>query len=153
MVTHQNKNQYDNRPAVTLGETIRNAREHRHMSARRLSADVHMHPSYIARLEAGTLKHPSPENLYRISTHLGLNYADLCALAGYEVPGLPALPAYLRVKYDMTDEDARRLTEYFELLKAQHGIVEKAHRHAEPQEFELTKEMKHMQDKGGILQA
>ncbi len=153
MATRQNKNQHDDRPAVTLGETIRKARELGDMSARRLSADVHMHPSYIARLEAGTLKHPSPENLYRIATHLDLNYADLCALAGYEVPGLPALPAYLRVKYDMTDEDVRRLTEYFELLKAQHGIVEKKHSHAEQQDFELTEEMKHIQDEGGIFQA
>ena len=112
-------------PVVTLGEYIREAREKRNMSARRLSEELHMHYSYISRIEAGKFKQPSPEKLQRIAEHLELNYGDLCALAGYQAPSLPDFLPYLRAKYDMNDTDARRLSEYFELLRTQHGITKR----------------------------
>ena len=125
MKQFENKHRLNDIVSVTLGAYIRQAREKHNISARRLSADLHMHPSYISRVEAGNFKQPSPEKLQRIAERLGLDYSNLCALAGYQVPGLPGLPAYLRLKYDMSDEDARRISEYFELLRRQHGIVEK----------------------------
>jgi len=84
-----------------------------------------MHPSYISRVEAEVFRQPSPEKLQRIAEYLELNYDDLCALAGYQAPGLPDFLPYLRAKYDMNDEDARRLSEYFELLRTQHGITKR----------------------------
>jgi len=119
-----NKNDNSATP-VTLGEYIREARENRNISARRLSAELHMHQSYISRVEAGVFRQPSPEKLQRIAEYLELDYDDLCALAGYQAPGLPDFLPYLRAKYDMNDNDARRLSEYFELLRAQHGITKR----------------------------
>ncbi len=112
--------------AVTLGEYIREARENRNISARRLSEELHMHHSYISRVEAGKFKQPSPEKLQRIAEHLELDYGDLCALAGYQAPGLPDFLPYLRAKYNMNDDDARRLGEYFEFLRDQHGITKRS---------------------------
>ena len=120
----ENTNDTNSAP-VTLGACIRGAREKRHLSARRLSAELHMPQSYISRIEAGDFKQPSPEKLRRIAEYLELDYDDLCALAGYQAPGLPGFLPYLRTKYDMNDEDARHLSEYFERLRRQHGIVEK----------------------------
>jgi transcriptional regulator with XRE-family HTH domain len=125
MKQSENKN-YPRATPVTLGEYIRQVREGREMSARKLSEELHMHPSYISRVEAGNLKQPSPEKLQRIAEHLGLDYDDLCALAGYQAPGLPDFLPYLRAKYDMNDDDARRLGEYFEFLRNQHGITKRS---------------------------
>ena len=110
---------------LTLGEYIRQARENHNISARRLSEELHMHHSYISRVEAGKFKQPSPEKLQRIAENLELDYDGLCALAGYQAPGLPDFLPYLRAKYDMNDEDARRLGEYFEFLRNQHGITKR----------------------------
>jgi transcriptional regulator with XRE-family HTH domain len=130
---------------VTLGEYIRQEREKRNMSARRLSQALGMHESYISRVEDGRFKKPSPEKLSRIAKFFNLNYSTLCALAGYRIPGLPGFPGYLRLKYDMSDEDVGRLTKYFELLKAHHGIVEKEDTDSDVTDFELSDEMKQMQ--------
>ncbi len=124
MKQRENKNDNSATP-VTLGEYIREARENRNISARGLSAELHMHQSYISRVEAGVFRQPSPEKLQRIAEYLELDYDDLCALAGYQAPGLPDFLPYLRAKYDMNDNDARRLSEYFELLRTQHGITKR----------------------------
>ncbi len=125
MKQHENKNGARATP-VTLGEYIRQARERRDISARKLSEELHMHPSYISRVEAGNFKQPSPEKLQRIAEYLELDYDDLCALAGYRAPGLPDFLPYLRAKYDMNDDDARRLGDYFEFLRSQHGITKRS---------------------------
>jgi len=124
MKQRENKNDNSATP-VTLGEYIREARENRNISARGLSAELHMHQSYISRVEAGVFRQPSPEKLQHIAEYLELDYDDLCALAGYQAPGLPDFLPYLRAKYDMNDNDARRLSEYFELLRTQHGITKR----------------------------
>jgi transcriptional regulator with XRE-family HTH domain len=128
-----NKHPTNNKP-VTLGEYIRCSREKRNLSAAQLSAELRMHPSYISRLETGALRHPSPEKLHRIAERLDdLNYDDLCALAGYPAPQLPTFLPYLRAKYHMTDDDARRIADYFEQLRQRRGITE---RH--PHEVKMT---------------
>jgi transcriptional regulator with XRE-family HTH domain len=150
MERRQDKNTRNYTP-VTLAEYIRHAREVRGISARMLSAKVQMDPSYIGRVEAGRFKRPSLEKLHRIADYLKLDYSSLCALAGYHVPGLPSFPGYLRLKYEMSDDDARRLTTHFELLRAQHGIVEKTHPNADMKDLDLTDEMKRMQDDDILL--
>jgi transcriptional regulator with XRE-family HTH domain len=121
----ENKHEAISAAPASLGEVIRQARERRNISVRRLSAELHMHQSYISRVEAGFFKQPSPEKLQRIAEHLDLDYNDLCALAGYQAPGLPGFLPYLRTKYDMTDEDARHLSNHFNQLRKQHGITER----------------------------
>lgn len=121
----ENKHETIAAAPATLGEVIRQAREQRNISVRRLSAELHMHQSYISRVEAGVFKQPSPEKIQRIAEHLELDYNDLCALAGYQAPGLPGFLPYLRTKYDMTDEDARNLSNHFNRLRKQHGITER----------------------------
>ncbi|MBX7268826.1 helix-turn-helix transcriptional regulator [Micromonospora sp. Llam7] len=125
MSKSENKNDAANAIPVTLGETIRQARERHGMSVRKLAEQLHMHQSYIYRVEQGLFKQPSPEKLQRIAKYLGLDYNDLCALAGYQAPELPAYLPYLRAKYDMTDEDARQLNAHFERLRQQRGIAER----------------------------
>lgn len=125
MTDSENKHDFANTAPVTLGETIRQAREQRNISLRKLAEQLHMHQSYISRVEQGIFRQPSPEKLQRIAEYLDLDYNDLCALAGYQAPGLPAFLPYLRAKYDMTDEDARRLSAHFERLRQQRGITEK----------------------------
>ncbi|MEU9685344.1 helix-turn-helix domain-containing protein [Amycolatopsis japonica] len=117
---------HDEKFAVTLGQLVRQARRELGASIHQLSDALHMNPSYISRLEAGHFKQPSPEKLQRIAAYLNIEFADLCALAGYSVPAMPAFAAYLRVKYEMSDRDARALTRHFEDLRDRHGITEKA---------------------------
>ncbi|MFB8777150.1 helix-turn-helix domain-containing protein [Streptomyces broussonetiae] len=109
-----------------LGKYIRNARMDRGISLRRLADQLHMHHSYMSRIESGALMQPSPEKLQRIAEILDLKFSDLCALAGYQAPEeLPSFGPYLRAKYNMSDEDHRRLFEYFMLLRDHHGITER----------------------------
>ena len=122
----ENKHEATNAAPASLGDVIRQARERRHISVRRLSAALHMHQSYISRIEAGFFKQPSPEKLQRIAQYLDLDYDDLCALAGYQAPGLPGFLPYLRAKYVISDEDIRNLSDHFERLREQHGITERS---------------------------
>lgn len=126
----QAENKHDTTDAVpvTLGGVIRQAREERDISVRGLAEQLHMYQSYISRLEDNAFKHPSPEKLRQIAEYLGLDYNDLCALAGYQAPGLPTFLPYLRTMYEMSDEDARNLSDYFERLRREHGITEKTNR-------------------------
>ncbi|MGH8902640.1 MAG: helix-turn-helix domain-containing protein [Egibacteraceae bacterium] len=126
MKQSKNKKHADVVPA-SLGEFIRRAREKRNISVRRLAEELHMHHSYIARVEAGVFKQPPPEKLQRIAQCLELDYDDLCALAGYQAPGLPALLPYLRAKYKMSDAHARYISECFDSFRDQHGITERTH--------------------------
>jgi transcriptional regulator with XRE-family HTH domain len=128
MKNTENKNDTAHAVPVTLGGTIRQAREQRNMSVRGLADQLHMNQSYISRVERGDYRQPSPEKLYQIANLLDLNYHDLCALAGYQAPGLPGFLPYLRAKYEITDEDARSLSKYFERLREKHGITEKTKR-------------------------
>nr|WP_163512211.1 helix-turn-helix transcriptional regulator [Fodinicola acaciae] len=121
------KRQHKNEPSSSeLGERVRRAREAKRMSARQLAEVMFMNVAYISRLEAGYFRHPSPEKLQRLAAALDLNYDDLFSLAGYSVPEtLPSFLPYLHAKYDLSQEDAQRLADYFQLLQSQHGITER----------------------------
>ncbi|SRR6266542_747695 len=111
---------------VTLGSYLRQAREQGGVTTRKLAATLHLHASYISRLETGVLLHPSPEVLQRIARVLRVSYEDLFALSGHLLPqDLPSYRPYLRVKYDMSDRDFERLADYFTLLREHHRIVER----------------------------
>jgi transcriptional regulator with XRE-family HTH domain len=120
----EHKNRANQSP-ITLGDYIRRGREKLNLSARQLSIALNMHQSYISRVEAGTFRQPSPEKLQRIAEKLQLDFSTLYALADYEARGLPNFPAYLRVKYDISDDDLRRVVDHFEQLSSKHHIVER----------------------------
>ena len=57
---------------------------------------------------------------------LELDERDLFALAGLDAPeGLPAFTPYLRAKYDMSDEAAQALHEYFSFVSRKYEVKEK----------------------------
>src|SRR5712691_10424966 len=136
-----NKQEPTDQP-ITLGQVIRQARERRGISARQLAGELHMHHSYVTRLESGAFKQASPEKLQRIAAILELNYEDLFAIAGYPAPEtLPSFIPYLRAKYHLSDQDLTRLGEYFTLLRAQHGITVRKSPHASSGELNIDDDL------------
>ncbi len=111
---------------VKLGEYIRTQREALGISLRRLAVRAGIHHSYLARMEAGDYEHPSPAILHRIAEALDLDPEDLFALAGHTVPHeLPSFAPYLRAKYDLSDQAARELSDYFRYMSERYNIRER----------------------------
>src|SRR5487761_1170644 len=89
-----------------LGRVIREARESKGLSTRKLAEAIGTTHSYIHKVEAGWFQTISPENIQALARELDLDPQDLFALAGYRVPeGLPTLVPYMRTKYDEDEED------------------------------------------------
>lgn len=108
---------------VRLAQMLREAREERGLSLRRLAERVGMHHATLGRIEAGEHR-PGPETLQRLAAALEIDEADLFSMAGYRLPErLPAFPAYLRAKYRMPEEAATQLNEYFGYLAEKYDIV------------------------------
>lgn len=65
--------------------------------------------------------------LHHLAAALGVNYADLMRLAGYVVPDerRSSRPRnelrYALSSEELTDEEARELTEYLDWYRARHG--------------------------------
>ncbi len=125
MQQHQNKHTPKAVP-TNLGDFLRQTREQRGISIRQLAASMHLDFGYLSRLEKGVYTKPSPEVLQRIARALDISYEDLFAFTGYQLPqGLPNFIPYLRAKWNMSDDDMRRLNDYFMVLKECHGIAER----------------------------
>jgi len=106
-----------------LGKLIKEAREAKGYSTRKLGEAIGSTHSYIAKLEAGWFQSISPENIQALAEVLKVDPQDLFVLAGYRVPnGLPTLPTYLRTRYgdDLDDDAIKRMTAYFEFERFQH---------------------------------
>ncbi len=90
-----------------LGERLRSLRKARGWTQEELAAASGLTRSHISRLEGGDIQLPSRDRLLRLATALGTTPDDLLAAAGYRVEergeGLPDLPVYLRLKYDLDD--------------------------------------------------
>jgi transcriptional regulator with XRE-family HTH domain len=111
---------------VRLGEIIRDGRTAVGLSQRQLGEQVGVHHSFVGRLEAGDYQSTSPQILQRLSRILELDERDLFALAGLDAPeGLPTFTPYLRAKYEMSDEAAKALHEYFNFVSEKFDITEK----------------------------
>lgn len=88
------------RPTYTLAGVLRQAREHKHLSARELAVKVGIAHSNIVRLEHGNHSEPRPQVLAALARELDLHLADLYVLAGYAPPTtLPSFRPYLRSRY------------------------------------------------------
>jgi transcriptional regulator with XRE-family HTH domain len=111
---------------VKLGAYIKAQREALGISQRRLAQRTEIHHSYLARMEAGDYSQPSPAVLHRIAEALDLEPEDLFALAGHTVPNeLPSFAPYLRAKYEISDQAARELTDYFRYMSERYDIRER----------------------------
>jgi len=111
---------------VRLGEVIREARSQLNLSMRQLAEAVDVHHSFVARLESGDYQTAKPAFLQRLSRMLELDERNLFALAGLDAPeGLPAFTPYLRAKYEMSDEAAKALHEYFSFVTDKYDVREK----------------------------
>lgn len=113
---------------VHLGAAIKEAREALGLSLRQLAEAVDVHHSFLARLETGDYQTAKPAFLQRLSRVLELDERDLFSLAGLDAPeGLPAFTPYLRAKYEMSDEAAKALQEYFTFVTDKYDVREKEH--------------------------
>lgn len=107
-----------------LGQAVRQAREAKGLSTRKLAEAIGTTHSYIHKLEAGWFGSISPENIQALARALDIDAQDLFALAGYKVPeGLPTLVPYMRTKYgeDLPEEAISELQNYFGYLRAKYG--------------------------------
>jgi transcriptional regulator with XRE-family HTH domain len=110
---------------VRLEDVLRSARQASGLSIRRLAERAGLHHAGLARIELGEQR-PTPDTLLALARVLELDEADLFALAGYRLPNrLPSFPAYLRAKYQMPDEAAVQLNEFFGFLQGKYGIENK----------------------------
>lgn len=73
--------------APTLGSVLRQARDVRELSAIEAARSTGISTAYLNKLENDVVKRPSPHVLHQLGEALGLPYADLMRLSGYQVPG------------------------------------------------------------------
>jgi transcriptional regulator with XRE-family HTH domain len=92
------------------------------LGLRELAGKCQVSPANLHKIEAGTIKEPSPHSLQRIAQHLGCDYEDLAAMAGYSLPeGLPGLEVYLRTKYEeLSTEEIRQVEQYVRFVRQGH---------------------------------
>jgi transcriptional regulator with XRE-family HTH domain len=109
--------------AIELGEFLHSARMERGLSSRALARMTFMNDVSILRLEQGAVAAPAPDKLVRISEALGLDMADVFALAGYAAPTqLPTWRPYLRAKYaELPVQAVDELESFFGYLKNKYG--------------------------------
>jgi HTH-type transcriptional regulator, competence development regulator len=69
-----------------LGRQLREVRELRGWSLKRVADPSRISAAYLQKLERGDVKDPSPHILHRLSKTLDIPYTDLMRLAGYVVP-------------------------------------------------------------------
>ena len=101
------KHEENRDPGGSLGQYLRDRREHLGLSARAVARAVGVQDSTIMRLERGHYLAPAPDKLARIAATLELELADVYAKAGYAVPErLPGLTSYLNLRYPLLGESA-----------------------------------------------
>lgn len=67
-----------------IGKLIKEKREKRKLSQRKLAELANVSHTEISRIESGERKRPAPYILRRIAPHLGVEYEKLLEAAGYE---------------------------------------------------------------------
>jgi len=89
------------------------------LSAVAAAADIST--AYLQKLEAGSVKQPSPNILYQLAEALEIDYAELMRLAGYIVPNQPEDSGRRRNELthalsseELTEQEAEELAKYLE---------------------------------------
>lgn len=111
-----------------IGKLIKEKREKRKLSQRKLAELANVSHTEISRIESGERKRPAPYILRRIAPHLGVEYEKLLEAAGYEElmiertsPVVKEEPAIYRSAIeDFADsaspEDVEKAKEYLRFL-------------------------------------
>lgn len=108
--------------AKKLAAAIRRHRKAKGLTQPQLAAAIGVPDSTIYRMELGEFKLPKPEKLQRIARALDVEFEELFQLAGYDSPGLPEVPVYLRRKFeDISDDGAAKVERYIERIRKQEG--------------------------------
>ncbi len=107
--------------AQELGQRLREVRELRNRSLSDVAAEAEISPAYLQKLEAGGVKQPSPNILYKIATALNVDYAEMMRLADYVVPSNGARGrkrrnelTYALSSEELTADEARELARYLD---------------------------------------
>jgi putative transcriptional regulator len=109
------------KPAPTLGATLKASREAQGLSLRQLAALVGGSPSMALRWERGD-DVPEPKYLVALARTLDLRSADLFLLAGVPLPyDGPTLPAMLRAEYDLPPEAIAEIQRSIERVARKYG--------------------------------
>jgi transcriptional regulator with XRE-family HTH domain len=102
-----------------LGSRLRQARELKKKSLSTVAKAAEISTAYLQKLEVGDVRQPSPHVLYKLSTVLGIDYAELMRLAGYIVPNDGAQQRRRRNELthalsseELTEGEAEELAEY-----------------------------------------
>ncbi len=109
--------------ATNLGNTIRQARNNKHLSTRELAELAGVSKAMIVRIENGDQVSPKPQALEGIAKALDLPISDLYTLANYKpAEGLPTFTPYLRTKYGALPAEAiAELQGDFERIARRYG--------------------------------
>src|SRR4051812_40406687 len=109
--------------AKRLGNWLRQQRQDAGLSTVQLAKHAGTTDGTIVRLEQGAFAAPDPHKLSRIAEALGLNLADVYAMAEYAVPeDLPSFQPYLRRKYRGLPAGAiKDLDQAFNRIVEKHG--------------------------------
>jgi HTH-type transcriptional regulator, competence development regulator len=107
---------------LTIGAVLRSARSVRGLSSTETARSAAISPAYLSRLENDAVKRPSPGVLHRLSEVLGVPYADLMVLVGYQVPGTDGVHDQARLDAtlftDLTEDEREELVEYLAWYRA-----------------------------------
>jgi transcriptional regulator with XRE-family HTH domain len=112
--------------ANELGRKLREARERQDRSLSDVVSQAGISTAYLQKLEAGGVKGPSPNVLFKIAQALKLEYAELMRLADYVVPAEKQKATrrrneltYALSSEELTDEEARELQRYLDFFRKQ----------------------------------
>jgi transcriptional regulator with XRE-family HTH domain len=105
---------------MELGQRLREVRDLRGRSLSDVASEAEISPAYLQKLEAGGVKQPSPNVLYKLAKALDLDYAELMRLAGYVAP--PNARAkrrkneltYALSSEPLTNDEAQELARYLD---------------------------------------
>src|SRR5437588_4988766 len=104
-----------------VGNAIKRYRKKKKLTQPELAAAIGVPDSTIYRLERGEFKLPKPDTLQRIARALDVDFEELFELAGYDAPGLPEVPVYLRRKLNLSADAQPKVERYIERVSKHEG--------------------------------
>lgn len=103
-----------------LGIFIKEKRESRDFSIRKLAELSDISHTEIKRIEDGVRKQPSPQVLRSIATALNVSYEEIMAVAGYiDTPQKSVVAASINEDEDLTEDERAKVKEYIAFIKSQ----------------------------------
>src|SRR5581483_10504875 len=125
MAVQRSRNNESDRQ-LSLGATLRVAREAAGLSKLQLEALSGVGRMSISRLEVDWYQEPSPDDLIRLARALELNETDLFLLAELPIPKEAAsLDIMLRKGYGVSDDEVPALKQEIEAIIAKHHTTTK----------------------------